>query len=189
MSVLKELFLQAPDDQMDACLKPLIEKWSDPVTALEVLEVLDKAIQGGLTSGFATYALQEMYQSTLEAEGTTHEDVVKLAVWRGPPEPVSETESDSTPKEVPCELPEGFGLAWQVTNFFGAGVVNLLQDGKKVGWLVEGQYGENVLWTPFDNRTVKDGTNPMVRVGDKRRGTLLEASKALVAVITGEGSQ
>jgi hypothetical protein len=173
---------------MDACLKPLIEKWSDPVTALEVLEVLDRAIQGGLTSSFATYALQEMYQTTLEAEGTTHEEVVKLAVWRGPPDPVKESEPD-LPKEVPCELPEGSGLSWQITNFFGAGVVNLLHDDEKVGWLVEGQYGENVLWTPFDNRTMKNGANPMVRVGDKPRGTLLEASRALVAVVTGEESQ
>lgn len=79
---MKQMLLQAPDGQMDACLKPLIQKWDTPFKAIQILEVLDQAIHAGLTSGFTTRLLQMLYDAALTNEKTTHEEVVKLATWR-----------------------------------------------------------------------------------------------------------
>ena len=79
---LKELLLQAPDTQLDASMFPLIEKWSDPETALQVLEVLDKCIFCSLASGFTVTLLQHLYDAALKRENTTNEEVSKQATWR-----------------------------------------------------------------------------------------------------------
>lgn len=79
---MKEIFLQAPDSQLDASMKPLVEKWSSPAKAIEILEVLDWCIHGSLASGLVVTLLQKLYYAALEAEGTTHAEVEKLAVWR-----------------------------------------------------------------------------------------------------------
>jgi hypothetical protein len=79
---LVDLLLEAPDDQLDSGLKPYIEGWSNPPKALEILEVLDKAIYGGLASAFVISVLQSLYDGAVRDEGTTHEAVVKLATWR-----------------------------------------------------------------------------------------------------------
>lgn len=76
------ILLEAPDGHLDASLKPLIEKWSSPPRAIEVLEVLDKVIHYGAGSGFTVTVLQQFYDGTVSDEGTTHEEVAKLAVWR-----------------------------------------------------------------------------------------------------------
>ena len=82
MRELVDLLLKAPDSQLDASMKPLIEKWSDPPKAIEILEVLDHCIHGSLASGFLVAALQAVYASTLKAEGTTHEALLPRATWR-----------------------------------------------------------------------------------------------------------
>lgn len=82
MKELAAYLLQAPDSQLDAQMKPLIEKWSDPPTALQVLEVLDYCIHGALASGFVVTALQAVYDIRCKEESTTHDDVAKLATWR-----------------------------------------------------------------------------------------------------------
>ena len=82
MTPIAEPFLEAPDEQLDASMKPLIEKWSDPPTSLEILEVLDKCIFSSLASGLVVTALQMFYNRALQAEGKTHEDNVPLATWR-----------------------------------------------------------------------------------------------------------
>ncbi len=74
--------LNMSDDQIDASMKPYIEKWSDPPTALQVLEVLDWCIHGALASGFVVAALQTLYDIRCKEEGVSHEDVAKLATWR-----------------------------------------------------------------------------------------------------------
>ena len=51
MKALKEALLKAPDSQLDACMFPLIEKWDDNPTALQILEVLDECIYSALASG------------------------------------------------------------------------------------------------------------------------------------------
>lgn len=81
---IREIFLQAPESQLDPEMKPLIEKWNSPSpTALQVLEVLDKCIFCSLASGFVVSALQALYEGCLKKDGMTHEEAEKLATWRG----------------------------------------------------------------------------------------------------------
>lgn len=80
---LKQAFLEAPAGELDPILKPIIERWDDPdPTAIQVLEVLDKAVHGSLASGFAVQALAALYDGLLKEEGKTHEEVVALVTWR-----------------------------------------------------------------------------------------------------------
>lgn len=82
MNELKELLLTASDSQLDACMHPLIKKWDEPPTPIQILEVLDHCINGALASGFMVAALQAIYDSTCKKNNTTHDEVVKNAVWR-----------------------------------------------------------------------------------------------------------
>jgi len=82
---MKEILLEAPDSQLDASMKPLVQKWSSPPKAIEILEVLDHVINGGLASGLITTVLQNMYTEALVREKVGHDEVVKLAKWRGAP--------------------------------------------------------------------------------------------------------
>jgi hypothetical protein len=79
---MKETLLQAPDSQLDSSIKPLIEKWSNPPAALQVLEVLDHCIHSALASGLVVSLLQNFYAERCNAEGTTHQALEPLAVWR-----------------------------------------------------------------------------------------------------------
>ncbi len=80
---IKDLLLKAPDGQLDASQKPLIEKWDDfNPSSLSILEVLDNCIWGSLASGFTVNLLQELYDKRLKIENTTHEENVKFAHWR-----------------------------------------------------------------------------------------------------------
>ena len=74
--------LTASNDYLDESMKPLISKWSDPPTALQVLEVLDKCIYGSLANELVILALTTMYDVRCKAEGTTHEQVIAQAAWR-----------------------------------------------------------------------------------------------------------
>lgn len=74
--------LAAPDSQLDAAMKPLIQKWATPATPIQILEVLDSCIHGSLASGFVVTLLQVMYDIACKRENTNHEEVVKLATWR-----------------------------------------------------------------------------------------------------------
>lgn len=83
MSELKRLLLEASDAQLDASMKPLIEKWDEPEpTSLQILEVVDHCIHGSLASGFMVAALQALYDAALKREGKNHEDNVPHATWR-----------------------------------------------------------------------------------------------------------
>jgi hypothetical protein len=82
MKEIVEYLLTAPDSQLDAQMKPLIQKWNDPPTALQILEVLDYCIHGSLASGFVVALLQTIYDMACKVEGATHEEVAKLAIWR-----------------------------------------------------------------------------------------------------------
>lgn len=83
MKELVAILLEAPESMIDSKMKPFIQKWSDPPTALQVLEVVDYCVNGSLSSGVALAALQVLYDQRCVAEGTTHAQVVKQAVWRG----------------------------------------------------------------------------------------------------------
>jgi hypothetical protein len=78
----KKILLSAPDGQLDASMKPLIEKWSEPATPIQMLEVLDHCIHGALASGMVITMLQTMYKKTCDQDNTTHEEVIKNATWR-----------------------------------------------------------------------------------------------------------
>ena len=82
MDHMKELLLTASDNQLDASMFPLIEKWSDPFKAIEILEVLDKCIYGSLASDFTISVLQILYDKALAEEGLAHEELIKDAIWR-----------------------------------------------------------------------------------------------------------
>lgn len=80
--MMKELLLKAPDYQLDESMKEKIKAWSNPIKAIEILEVLDHCIHASLASGFIIKTLQLLYDIALRDEGTTHEEVVKSATWR-----------------------------------------------------------------------------------------------------------
>lgn len=82
MNGMREILLACPDSQIDAIARELVEKWSDPPKALQILEVLDLCIYGGLASGLVVRTLQVMYDATCKQEGVTHEQLVPLATWR-----------------------------------------------------------------------------------------------------------
>lgn len=77
-----KLLLESPDTQLDASMKPLIEKWSDPPKAVQILEVLDRCIFSSLASGFIVKVFQMAYADALVTEKTTHDELLKLATWR-----------------------------------------------------------------------------------------------------------
>jgi len=81
-SKLVQMLLLAPDGQLDAKMKPLIEKWDDPPTALQVLEVLDHCVHGAIASGMVIGLFKAMLDGCLSREGKTLEDVTALATWR-----------------------------------------------------------------------------------------------------------
>ena len=74
--------LIAPDNELDASMKPLIAKWSVPTTPIQILEVLDQCVHGSLASGFVVNLLQILYDTSCKHHNTTHEEVLKLATWR-----------------------------------------------------------------------------------------------------------
>lgn len=74
--------LSAPDSQLDASMKPLIEAWSNPPTPLQVLAVLDQCVHSALASSVVITLLTIFYQEALQSANTTNEEVIKLAVWR-----------------------------------------------------------------------------------------------------------
>lgn len=82
MKEMIEFLLKASDSQLDAKMKLYIERWNILPSALQVLEVLDHCINGSLASGFVVKLLQIIYDNRCKAEGTTHDEVAKLAPWR-----------------------------------------------------------------------------------------------------------
>ncbi len=79
---LKELFLMAPDSQVDESLKTSIKAWKNTPTALEILHTVDLAIHGSLASGFVVSTLQMLLDEQMKKEGITLNDLIPLATWR-----------------------------------------------------------------------------------------------------------
>lgn len=177
---MKTTLLDSPDSQLDNSVEPLIEKWSDPPKAIEVLEVLDKYVRYSLSSGMVVALFQLEYEAALKRENKSHDEVVKCATWRDPPDPESSSPPESSEKiEIPCELPEGQGLEWKRKNFFGAGILELYQNGQKIGQCTEGMRSDGtVYWFAFDGKHSTNGISPVVG-----KGSLIEASEALVKAI------
>jgi DNA-directed RNA polymerase subunit F len=74
--------LKAPITQLDPSMLEIIKTWSNPPTSIQILEVLDKCINGGLASGFVITLLQVYYKLALKDEGIKHEDNLDKAIWR-----------------------------------------------------------------------------------------------------------
>jgi hypothetical protein len=81
---IRDLLTRLSDRQIDASMIPLLERWDEPPSAIQVLEVLDRCIHESLASGLVVAVLQAAYDQALAREGTTHEAVVKGATWRTP---------------------------------------------------------------------------------------------------------
>lgn len=79
---LKQMLLLSPDHHLDKTMIPLIEKWSEPFKAIEVLEVVDYCVHGGLASGFVMSVLETILTKAMSDENTTHEELIKQATWR-----------------------------------------------------------------------------------------------------------
>lgn len=82
MSVLIETLLEAPDSELDACMFPLIEKWNDPPTSLQVLEVLDECVHSALANGFVITLFEALLDKCLAIENKTIDDILPSATWR-----------------------------------------------------------------------------------------------------------
>lgn len=82
MPSLKELLLVAPDHQLDASVKPLIEKWDEEPTSIQILQVLDDCAYAALASGFIMSLLESLLKEAIQRENTTYEAVVAKATWR-----------------------------------------------------------------------------------------------------------
>lgn len=82
MKEIVEHLLKAPDTQLDAVMKPYIQKWDEEPKPIQILEVLDHCIHGSLASGFVVTLLQTLYDMACKRDNTTHEEVVKSASWR-----------------------------------------------------------------------------------------------------------
>ena len=77
-----DTLLNLSDSQLDAVVKPLIIKWDQPPTPLQILEVLDLCIHDALASNFVVSFLQALYSIACTRVGLTHEQIVEQAIWR-----------------------------------------------------------------------------------------------------------
>lgn len=79
---LRDLLLQASDDQLDGSMLPLIEQWGDAPTSVQVLEVLDYCAREALASDFTMQVLNIMLEIRLAQENKEMKDIIPLATWR-----------------------------------------------------------------------------------------------------------
>ena len=79
---LKQLMLEAPEGHIATVAMDTIKEWDETPKAIQVLKTLDMCVHSGLTSGFATWALESILNICMEQEKTTFEEVVKNATWR-----------------------------------------------------------------------------------------------------------
>jgi hypothetical protein len=83
---LKEMLLTAPDTQLSKKTHKYMEKWSNPPTALQLLEILDYSARYSYASDFVMRILDTAFEEALTEEGLTREQVVALAYWRNEPD-------------------------------------------------------------------------------------------------------
>ena len=82
MNELKQLLLDAPEDQIDAGARQSIATWSEPPKALEIFRTLDECVYGAMTSGFVVQVLETMLVVQSKEENLTRAQLEELAVWR-----------------------------------------------------------------------------------------------------------
>lgn len=81
---LREMLQQAPSEQLDPAVFPMIKNWQDIPTPESVLEVLDHCVFGALASGFTMSVIETIFDAALQAAGKTEAEVMKTAdeTWR-----------------------------------------------------------------------------------------------------------
>ena len=82
MNELKQLLLDAPEDQIDAGARQLIATWSEPPKALEIFRTLDECVYGAMASGFVVQVLETMLVVQSKEENLTRAQLEELAIWR-----------------------------------------------------------------------------------------------------------
>lgn len=82
MNELKQLLLDAPEDQIDAGARQSIATWSEPPKALEIFRTLDECVYGAMASGFVVQVLETMLVVQSKEENLTRAQLEELAIWR-----------------------------------------------------------------------------------------------------------
>ena len=82
MNELKQLLLDAPEDQIDAGARQSIATWSEPPKALEIFRTLDECVYGAMASGFVVQVLATMLVVQSKEENLTRTQLEELAIWR-----------------------------------------------------------------------------------------------------------
>ena len=82
MNELKQLLIDAPEDQIDAGARQSIATWSEPPKALEIFRTLDECVYGAMTSGFVVQVLETMLVVQSKEENLTRAQLEELAIWR-----------------------------------------------------------------------------------------------------------
>jgi hypothetical protein len=80
--VIKSMLLEAPEGQIDKPLMDLIQKWDEPPTSLQILEVRDLGAYTAGTSDFTISVMDMAWKSAMKAEGVTEESLIAQATWR-----------------------------------------------------------------------------------------------------------
>ena len=57
-------------------------EWSDPPSALQILQVLDFSVHDALATGTIIIVLERLFEEALIRENVTRENVVSQATWR-----------------------------------------------------------------------------------------------------------
>lgn len=82
LRLVKTYIASVSDRMVDPVMKQEVAALSDPPKAVDVLDILDKAVHGSLCSDFEIRLLDGLLNSLIELEGTTFEAVASQAPFR-----------------------------------------------------------------------------------------------------------
>lgn len=82
MDDLLTLLKSTPESQLSPQIREKVEKWVEPVSAINILEVLDDVVHTGGGSGFIVKVFDLMLTESMDRENTFYDDLVKQAHWR-----------------------------------------------------------------------------------------------------------
>lgn len=76
------MMLEAPAGQIDPYIREMIRRWSEPESALDVLQTLDAVVLICPDDSFMVKTLQYMLQTKLKITNQSYDDLIKEAIWR-----------------------------------------------------------------------------------------------------------
>lgn len=79
---LKQLLLQAPENQIDPYIKNYIRLWPEDPSSIDILYVLDLGIKKSQVSDFVVKILEIMLKESLIKEKITYDELLNKAHWR-----------------------------------------------------------------------------------------------------------